>query len=362
MASKLRPLYDKLYIRGEAVYNGLAESKGCRARAAAVTPDPRVDADYAGVIRPYWKQFRVKVPKKFWFRLYCSGENSFSPRYIPENFWFRDIVPHYNNLIFAKALQDKCLFGLLFPQLRQPETVLRRMAGVFTDGEGRLLTQTEAAALCHGVGRVILKPSVSTGQGHGIRFFDTDAITDEELLSLFRACGQNFIVQKKLAQHPALAQFNPRSVNTVRVVTFLHGDRVHILSSILRIGGGDNEVDNVSQGGYQCTIRPDGQLEPTAITKQSGQWVRVRQTAGGVPFEGRTIPSFDRILEAVRSAAGSMGHFRLLGWDIAVSPDGEPVLIEYNVIPGQNQSTCGPTFGDLTDEVLEEVYGRRQHR
>ena len=181
---------------------------------------------------------------------------------------------------------------------------------------------------------------MSTGRGHGIRFFDTDSITEEELFSHFRSCGQNFIVQKKLTQHPELALFNPRSVNTVRVMTFLHGDSVRVLSAILRIGGGDNEVDNVSQGGYQCTIRPDGRLEPTAITKQSGQWVRVSQTAGGVSFDRQAVPSFDRILDAVRSAAGSIGHFRLLGWDIAVRPDGEPVLIEYNVIPGQNQSSA----------------------
>lgn len=359
MASKLRPLYDKLYIRGEAVYNGISESRGCKKRASSADTDPRVDAEYASVIRPYWKQFRVRTPKKYWFRLYCAGEKPFSPRYIPENLWFRDIVPHYNNIIFAKALQDKCLFGLLFPGIRQPETVLRRMAGVYTDGAGTLLTEAEAVSRCHGVGRVILKPSVSTGQGRGIRFFDTDAITDAELADIFRAAGPNFLVQKKLAQHPALAALNPRSVNTVRVMTFLHGDKIHVLSSILRVGGGDNEVDNVSQGGYQCTIRPDGSLEPTAITKLGGRWTRTDRTAGGVRFADAAVPSYDRILGAVRAAAGSVGHFRILGWDIAVDPEGEPVLIEYNVIPGQNQSTCGPTFGELTDEVLEEVYGRK---
>ena len=360
MASKLRPLYDCLYIRGEAIYNGVAGRKGCRARAAAVTPDPRLDDEYARVIRPYWRRYRVRTPAKYWFRLYCSGSNPLSPRYIPEDMWFRDIVPHYNNLIFAKALQDKCLFTLLFPGIRQPETVIRRTAGVFCDGDMRLLTEAAAAARCRGVGRIIVKPSVSTGQGHGIRFFDTDNITDEELADVFRTAGQNFIVQKKLAQHPALAALNARSINTVRVMTFLHENEVHILSAILRVGGGENEVDNVSQGGYQCTIRPDGTLEPEAITKQSGAWVRVTQTAGGVRFADVTVPSFDRILDAVRAAAASMGHFKLLGWDIAVDPEGEPVLIEYNVIPGQNQSTCGPTFGELTEAVLEEVFGTRQ--
>ena len=37
----------------------------------------------------------------------------------------------------------------------------------------------------------------------------------------------------------------------------------------------------------------------------------------------------------------------------------EPVFIEYNVCPGSNQITCGPTFGDLTERVLEEVFVKK---
>ena len=48
---------------------------------------------------------------------------------------------------------------------------------------------------------------------------------------------------------------------------------------------------------------------------------------------------------------------RIVGWDIAVDEEGDPVFIEFNCNPGQNQMTYGPTFGDYTDEVLEEVFG-----
>ena len=55
-----------------------------------------------------------------------------------------------------------------------------------------------------------------------------------------------------------------------------------------------------------------------------------------------------------------MAHFRIIGWDIAVDRAGEPVLVEFNAPPGQMQGTNGPIFGDLTDAVLEEVFGRRK--
>ena len=46
----------------------------------------------------------------------------------------------------------------------------------------------------------------------------------------------------------------------------------------------------------------------------------------------------------------------------AVGEDGTPVMIEFNIKPGQNQiGGKEPSFGDLTDEVLEEVFIRKNH-
>ena len=162
-----------------------------------------------------------------------------------------------------------------------------------------------------------------------------------------------------MAQHETLATFNPNSVNTLRFYTFLFKNKVHILSAILRVGGGSNEMDNVSQGGYQCTILEGGQLARYAISKLGGTWHNVEECPSGMRFADVRIPNYDRIADAVCAVAAKMSHFKIVGWDIAVAPDAEPVLIEYNVIPGQSQGTCGPSFGDLTDEVLEEVFGRR---
>ena len=124
--------------------------------------------------------------------------------------------------------------------------------------------------------------------------------------------------------------------------------------------GADSEVDNTSQGGYQCAIAPDGHLLPIGFTHSDSQWRYVDAYPNGVRFSDVVVPSFDRVVDAARANAARMGHFKLIGWDFAVAPDGEPVFIEYNVIPGQNQETNGPTFGALTDEVLEDVFGRRR--
>lgn len=359
MGSKFRPLYDKLYIGVEVLLLGLGASRSGRKNAKFMPANPRVEPEYKTTIRSYWKQFKTSAPKKYWFKLLCNEANEFSPKYIPDDKWFRDIVPHYNNLIFAKALQDKCLHNVLFPDMKRPETVVKRIAGVFYDDALNLLSREEAAARCRSVGRILIKPSVGSGQGNGIEFFTSEELTESDINAIFDKYGRDFIVQKKMSQHPVLASLNANSLNTIRVITFLHKDKVHILTSILRVGGGDNEVDNTSQGGYKCTINPDGRLQKLGLSKIGGYWAYTESYPNGIRFEDVVIPSFDKIKDIVCTHAAKMSHFPIIGWDIAVDPDGDPVLVEFNVIPAQGHGTDGPLFGDLTDEVLEEVYGRR---
>lgn len=361
MGSKLRPLYDKLYIKVETVMLARQAIRENKKYARTVAPLPTLDEDYRSIVRGYWKPFRVSVPKKLSFRLFANADKGLDervdPRYIPDELWFDRIIPHYNNLIFAKALQDKCLLNLLFPDVRRPVTVVKRVAGVFYDDELHLITRAEAASRVHGHGRVIIKPSVSTGKGHNILFFDSDNTSAAEAEALFDRYGDNFIIQEKLEQHETLARLNPSSVNTIRILTFLHNDEVHVLSACLRVGGSASEVDNTSQGGFVYTLGPDGRPAGRRYSHAGGRW-----SYAEVGEDGFTVPGFERAVKLVCEQAGRMGHFRILGWDISVSPDGEPVFIEFNVIPGQNQEHDGPTFGDMTDEVLAEVFGRRNGR
>ena len=356
MGSKLRPLYDKLYIAVETWLLAIGARREARQDVKGVGPNPRVEAEYASVIRPYWRQFRTRPPKKYWFTLLAHPNRPFDPRYIPDDMWFDRIIPHYNNLSFAKALQDKCLHNVLFPDMRRPVTVVKRIAGVYYDDGLSLLTEDEAAARCRGRGRILVKPSVGSGQGHSIRFYDSASLSDGDVRDIFRQYGDNFIVQEKMDQHPDLARLNPGSLNTVRLITFLHGGQVHLLAAILRVGGSSSEVDNTSQGGYKAAIGPGGRLDTLGMDHH---FHFSDHYENGIPFGSVTVPSYDRVVESVCAHAAKMSHFKIIGWDMAVAPDGEPVLVEYNVIPAQAHAANGPIFGDLTDTVLTEVFGRR---
>ena len=52
---------------------------------------------------------------------------------------------------------------------------------------------------------------------------------------------------------------------------------------------------------------------------------------------------------------------KLCSWDIAIRKDGIPVLIEANMTFGEidfHQMCNGPILGDLTEDILNEVFGK----
>ena len=67
----------------------------------------------------------------------------------------------------------------------------------------------------------------------------------------------------------------------------------------------------------------------------------------------------DDVREFVISAAMRLPHFKIIAWDIAISKNLKPILIEYNLsnnIPDINQMFSKPLFGNLTEDILSEVF------
>ena len=147
---------------------------------------------------------------------------------------------------------------------------------------------------------------------------------------------------------------SPKSLNTVRVISFLFKGKVHILSAQLRMGAGDARIDNYTAGGIACSIKDDGYLEDEAITKQ---YTWTDHHPSGIKFNTIRVPSYDKIIKEIKQYHPMLPHFSIIGWDFAVDNNGNPVLVEFNVTPAQNEigSKC-PSFGNLTEEVLEDVF------
>ena len=81
---------------------------------------------------------------------------------------------------------------------------------------------------------------------------------------------------------------------------------------------------------------------------------------GTVPtFTGYKINGYDKIIDIIKEQHKKFAHFKLISWDFAIDENKEPVFIEFNLKAGEldfHQFNNGPILGDLTDEVLEEIF------
>lgn len=300
---------------------------------------------------PFWKRYGIK-PKKMWYDLYCYKDAKYDPRYIPEDIYWQKIYPALNKPSFRHAYTDKCFYNQLFPYLKQPRIILRNSNNCFFDGAGNIISFAQAKTLLESEERFVIKPAINSGEGVDILFYERDN-NNIDLQSLLKSYGQNYIVQEIVDQHKVLASIHPQSLNTIRVISFLFQGKIHISSSILRMGVAGSRLDNISAGGLACPIFPDGKLGKEAMDMQS-QWVT--RHPGGAVFAEIEIPSYERVLEAIHRAHKDIPHFRIIGWDFAIDEGGDPVFIEYNGAPAMNQVSCGSLFGDLTESVLDTIF------
>ncbi len=301
----------------------------------------------------YWERFGIR-PQKYWYAIYCNGMDHYDPRYIPDWLWYRRIIPYFNDITMRRAYTDKCIYNRLFPDVTKPDTVVKNIAGYYFNGDkDEMISREEAERICMQEEHLIIKPAVNSGRGKRIQFFDRDE-GNKSIGEIFSDLRMNFVVQRIVKQHPDLAKINASSLNTIRVMSLRFKGETHILSAQLRMGGINARMDNVSAGGCACNIKPDGWLSEFSVNRKS-KWTDKHPC--GIYFRDIRVPNFSGITEAVKKLHAELPYFGIIGWDFAVDEKENPVFIEFNVMPEQNQiGSRHPAFGDLTDKVLEEVF------
>lgn len=351
---QLRILLDRFYVKILFCSLVMQMRKKAKKRLKRIGGGYVLSKDEKTAIRRYWTPYGVK-PKMYWYKLFAYKSGVADPRYIPDDLFYSRIIHKLNNFFFTTAYADKGVFDLIFHDVCRPEQIVKCMNGVFYDGVGRVISKQKALDIIQENESVIIKPSLRSGGGHKICFYDREKQTREDLMGIFETLYPDFVVQLILQQHSVLAQIHPQSLNTIRTISLMLEGEVFILSSIFRVGSGNARVDNTSSGGYACPIHPDGRLSQWAVNRKS-EWVE--KHPGGTVFAEVTIPSYEKMISMVKQCHTRLPHICFIGWDFAISITGEPVLIEYNCTIGSNQISCGPTFGEHTERVLNLVLGK----
>ena len=170
--------------------------------------------------------------------------------------------------------------------------------------------------------------------GHGIERVEAADIPDVAAWQAQLLERRQFLVEDFIDQHPAMARLNPSSVNSLRVITYFDGERVHPLASVLKMGNG-GAIDNFSGGGMYTMLDAEGVAIAPAFD-ESGTTYAVHPLSG-TEIVGFQVPLYDQILPMVDAMSRVIPEVPYVGWDVAIAPD-RPVVIEGNPNSGVYQS------------------------
>ena len=155
-------------------------------------------------------------------------------------------------------------------------------------------------------------------------FIDHKECTLNELREKFGMA--TFIVQERLKNHPVIDAVYSKSLNTLKLITFLKEDgTVDFFDSFMRFGTGGSVVDNASQGGIFIGIEEDGTLQEVGYNEPGIKKKLV--VAGvhpdtGVKFGGMRLPYWDELLATAKELHKFFYGIPSIGWDIAITPTG----------------------------------------
>ena len=133
------------------------------------------------------------------------------------------------------------------------------------------------------------------------------------------------MIEERIEQDAALAQWNPSSVNTIRINTFQRNGQVTLFTSFIRTGRAGSFVDNGFLGGLFASIDTETGVIFTDGYDEKGLPYPAHPDSG-MPYRGTQIPRWQELRHLSEKMAKAMPDMVYIGWDMALTPNGwEPV-------------------------------------
>lgn len=284
----------------------------------------------------------------------------FDERYLPVDIYISKIIRSLNPERQSYVYLNKGLYNTLYPHLPQPYCLFKNIDDTFFDSNNNTISRDDAIKILFEFSKefsFVIKPISESGMGKNVKKLSLINHENREIFidQLINEYKSDFIVQEVVNQHNDLAKFNSSSLNTCRLTSLFLNGKTTIVSSIFRCGQNGALIDNGYAGGIMIGINEDGRLQDFGYDIHLNKYF---QSSNGIDFKGSIMPNYKSIRELVLNNHKLIPTCHLIGWDIALSEKGEPIVIELNIrYPGitMEQLCTGPIFGERTEEVIEYV-------
>lgn len=256
----------------------------------------------------------------FSFLDYCIYE------LIDRNFFYRtSFVSDKLRYHYCDILNDKSVLPLMTDKYacykKYKKFFKREVYGCYGESDKDVFL-----AFAHKHKKFIFKP-LEEHSGHGIKIVSADKIALDTFFSEMLDKGP-FVIEELIEQGEEIARMHPQSVNSLRVMTFVLGKKVHIIGITWRIGVGDAVIDNAGSGGIYASVDPvNGFVQSDAIDFR-GKHFNVHPNTQ-VQILGYRLPKWNEALSMIEEMATAVRGTTLISWDIAFSVNGW-LMVEAN--------------------------------
>ena len=285
------------------------------------------------------------------FKVYKSLYG-FDVNYLPFSYFFPWMLRKLNPIEYSHVFSNKGLTPNIFPNVKQPELVAKKINGYILNDKNELLTEDELVKeLSSKDCNMIIKKSTDSCCGRNIAIIK-ERTDINEISKLIKAFQGDYIIQKIVQQSPETSLFNPSSLNTMRISTMLLNGKFSLCTAMIRFGLPNSVVDNVGAGGCCVGINDDGSFMDFGF---NNKFEKI-ESWNSIPFAGHKINNFSKIIDFAQKAHYNIPQCQFAGWDIAIDENGDPVLIEVNLVwPGlffEQLANGKPALRGREDELL----------
>ena len=226
---------------------------------------------------------------------------------------------------YCDILNDKCVLPLMTDKYecykKYKKFFKREVCGCHEIGD-----KDAFISFVHKHKKFIFKP-LQEHSGHGIEIFSLEDIDEESFFSE-RINQGAFVVEELIEQGSELAVMHPQSVNSLRVMTFVLGDKVNIIGVTWRIGVGSAVMDNAGAGGIYASIDPRYGFVQTDAVNYRGEHFNIHPNTN-IQIVGYKLPKWDEALSLIQEMSVAIKGTTLISWDIAYSKKGW-LMVEAN--------------------------------
>lgn len=301
-----------------------------------------------------WPFLKFSKDDVYWARLY-KKEYGFDPYFISSVNQCYQLRAKINPRDQVCSLENKALVDVYFPEIPFPEVFVRCINKSLFDKEMNRITFEEATTILKQKGSFIIKPSLGTMCGKGVKKYvlrDGGDVSSKWFSEVFEGATNNFIAQEILMQHPDISRLNPTSLNCCRITSiFING--VYTYGAMLKIGKNGAHIDNWNSG-YLVGIKDDGMVKEKGWDDKLNP---VYKTDNGIAFNSVQYPRFQELLKSIEGYHKKyFPQCGIVGWDVVIDNQNNPKVIEANLtIPGipAEQLCSGPFFKEVYYELRE---------